>query len=127
MIGRLLRRLVTRPNGRALLLLALLAAAWFGWALWPRRPLVRWTRPAGPLRRAVLAPDRRSLLTEEKGSTSLPIRLWELATGRELIPAGEIPFAFEQHRFSADGSRLAALVAPGVAGVWDTADGGRRL
>src|SRR5947209_1584059 len=127
MIGRLLRRLVTRPNGRALLLLALVAAAWFSWALWPRRPLVRWTRPAGPLRRAVLAPNRRSLLTEEKGPTSFPVRLWDLATGRELIPAGEIFHDLDQHRFSADGSRLAALVAPGVAGVWDTADGRRRL
>src|SRR5262245_22038004 len=85
----LLRRLAG-PSGRRVLLALLVAAAWAGWWLGPWWPLTRWSRPSKFVGQAILSPNGTSLLVIECGTSGFgprydSFRLWDLASGRELI------------------------------------------
>src|SRR4051794_731208 len=93
MTARLLRQLTARSNRRLILLLALLAAAWIGWAYAPPQPLVHWERPSAPVAWPVTCPDATCFGAAEIHPTELDerpttLRLWQLATGRDL---GAVP------------------------------------
>jgi hypothetical protein len=124
---RLLRRLRT-PNGRLVLLLALLASAWVGWTYWPPRPLTHWERPSPLVTWSLPCPDgtcfgAAELNPTQGGLETNTLRLWRLATGRDLATVPLHGSAWLNPRFAPDGSWLAAQDAHGVITVLATADG----
>src|SRR5205823_1841112 len=119
-------RRFTGPFARRLLLALLLAAAWTGWCLGPWRPLTRWSRPSKFVGAAILSPNGTSFLAVEQRETSGfgplydSFRLWDLASGRELVAVNHFDLT---PTFAPDGSWLAAHDDDGDIALWDTADG----
>ena len=126
-----LRRLAG-PVARRVLLALALAAAWAWWGLGPWWPQTHWSRPSTVVASAALAPSGTSLLAVECWEANLvplcdSFRLWDLASGRDLVavrsPGGVAP----NQTFAPDGSWLAAQDERGGITLWDTADGRPRL
>src|SRR5262249_14405671 len=108
---RLLRRL-TGPSARWLILALLLAAAWAGGWLGPWWPLTRWSRPSKFVGQAILSPNGTSLLVIERETSGFgpgydSFRLWDLASGRELIAVHDPDCIGLDQTFAPDGSWLA--------------------
>jgi WD40 repeat protein len=63
-------------------------------------------------------PDERCILT---GSTTKPLQLWDIATGREMIPDLSRLMRWETHSFSPDMHWLATIASDGSVEIWNLA------
>src|SRR5262249_54495829 len=124
-------------------LLALaLAAVWLAWAVLPTRPLREWATVSREPDDWRLTPDRTRLACTTRilrGDINLgaepeygPVRLWDLATGRERLTPGANQPMLVTLRMAPDGTwLLIALEPPGPDGevalqLWDIQTGRER-
>jgi hypothetical protein len=143
---RLARWCVRTAAGRRVLLALAVAAAWLAWALTPPRPLREWTTASLEPADWLLTPDRTRFACITKRNITIdlrsflgpipeygPVRLWDLATGQELLTAGvdQPTNTAVTMRVAPDGSWLLTtrrLHGPDevVMQLWDTATGRER-
>ncbi len=88
---------------------------------WSRMPRLVGLYPhAGPVTQAQMSPEGKRVVT---ASYDCSARIWDVASGRELVPALAHPgFVFDA-RFSPDGTKVATAGADGAARLWDAATG----
>ena len=132
-----------RWTGR-LLLATLVAAAWAAWVVLPPRPVSEWATTSRLPVRSMLTKDRTRLVCEEyrmayyaMNSTQEygPVRMWDLASGRELVRAFDGPRPYTMpigFRAAPDGSWLlvgndwSSTFTPAGWQLFDPATGGKR-
>src|SRR4051812_33926734 len=98
MIRRCARWWLGTPGGRRALLALALAAAWAWWAYAPPRPVAEWTVASAVPVEWQLARDRTCLACRTLRDVPIapgtsapeygPLRLWDLASGRQLLAVG---------------------------------------
>src|SRR5262245_40045622 len=99
---RLARWFVRTAAGRRLLLALALLAVWFGWTIAPPRPLREWTTASAEPYDWLVTPDGTRLAWVAWRQVQWPhlhmsppiveygpLRLWDLATGREAPAVGD--------------------------------------
>jgi WD40 repeat protein len=117
------RQRLTGPIGRRLFLALALAGLWAGWVALPPRSLVAWDTSIEPIVGVEFSPDGTRLLAiTTAGQNQFLLRLWDAATGRELVslPGSDL---LPLSQFSPEGRWLVAQVRPGVISIHDTGDG----
>ena len=138
MIGTLLRiamRFLIGPGGRMLFIVGVVIAAWIWWAWTPLAPLASWTISEYESAMTECSRDASTLITVASSTHRAPyggipqsildgpIRIWDLAAGRERvsIPVSGPPFRFV--RLAADGSWLLTVDENWTFKLWDPAAG----
>jgi WD40 repeat protein/predicted Ser/Thr protein kinase len=87
------------------------------WDVVARRESATWRRPMGAALSVAFSSDGRRLATGGGGAGDA-VKLWDLATHRELLTLPAEGFFFSDLAFSPDGNTLVATSLEGIAHLW---------